>query len=336
MAGAYEVCLCPSALKVEFKAGDEVFVRLNRDKSTGRAVVLAPVITDPENSYHGRIKVQYHDSKTTYHVRPARISKVTTKRILVCYSTKEYRKLARTQLEPEDACLEIGCSWGRCTYVLAQQCRHVVGLDISQEAVEACRAQYPNLRFEMLDCLAPERLLEYAEGCSKVFVDIGGNRELEAVRRMISICTTFSPSVIVVKSQELYKHLETHPQGIFNDLQEVGPNSRVNQNCDELMSAVGLSTEELYPQFLSEESCSGQLRRLLLEESKARGVLFTASDFEDVALHLVGESDVAAVEAKYPGLWEPLKKKTLLHYREAFEGNTLSSVNRQEADQLLR
>lgn len=50
----------PDLVSHTFEVGEEVFVKLSRDKNTGRAVVLAPVINDPDHKYFGRVLVRFN------------------------------------------------------------------------------------------------------------------------------------------------------------------------------------------------------------------------------------------------------------------------------------
>jgi len=54
---------------------------------------------------------------------------------VVCASTEDYRRLARSQVVKADRVLEIGSSTGECTAVLAQHAGSVVGVDNSQQLV---------------------------------------------------------------------------------------------------------------------------------------------------------------------------------------------------------
>ena len=55
-----------------------------------------------------------------------------------------------------DYIIEIGCSWGVCTAILAKtvgNAKQVIGIDISKEALETCENQSPDIRFQRLDIL---------------------------------------------------------------------------------------------------------------------------------------------------------------------------------------
>src|SRR5262245_5031519 len=43
---------------------------------------------------------------------------------------------------PADAILEIACGHGRWTQFLRHHCRRLVGIDLSNECIEACRRQF--------------------------------------------------------------------------------------------------------------------------------------------------------------------------------------------------
>lgn len=79
----------------------------------------------------------------------------------------------------------------------------------------AGRQQQAHLRrFERFDCLAEsERLQELAEevGCTVVCMDIGGNRELEYVTRLLTtLQCTLRPRLVIVKSEALLKAALAH------------------------------------------------------------------------------------------------------------------------------
>ena len=163
---------------------------------------------------------------------------------ICCFGTAAFRALAGSCLRPggADVVLEIGSSYGVCTAQIAAAlgdgtsdgmksgARRVVGVDTSRELVAAAAARFPALRFERADALATphavvaiaERLLREEEeeeeeggggggGAAAelvVFVDIGGNRELEALVALLPWVATGLPRVprlIVVKSEALCK-----------------------------------------------------------------------------------------------------------------------------------
>jgi len=209
----YSIKIWPPKRAPAFQPGDEVFVKLHSEMDTGRAVIVEPLIQDPEHQFSGRVKLRYHHDQTYCHVRPNRIAKVETKgTMLICFKTESYRKLCRSQLEKQDVAIDIGCSYGKATHVMSQHCDNVLGLDISREAIVSCRRDYPHVRFEVMDCLEyPEQIATVSTGVNKVFLDIGGNRERNALIRLISfVQQNIKPDVIVVKSEALVRSAEEH------------------------------------------------------------------------------------------------------------------------------
>jgi hypothetical protein len=56
----YTFKIYPPPRMPDFQPGDEVFVKLNSEQDTGRAVVVEPLIQDPLHEYSGRVKVLEH------------------------------------------------------------------------------------------------------------------------------------------------------------------------------------------------------------------------------------------------------------------------------------
>ena len=137
---------------------------------------------------------------------------------VVCPFTDEFRQLA--SVVPVDSiCIDIGCSYGRATEVLGKRLTapsQVVGLDISAEAIQSAKKQYPEIKFMKSDALRdPMSTLHtvqhlqnaHPDSADKliVFVDIGGNRELEALVALLPwVERELKPVAIVVKSETLF------------------------------------------------------------------------------------------------------------------------------------
>uniref|UniRef100_A0A6B2LGS1 CCHC-type domain-containing protein n=1 Tax=Arcella intermedia TaxID=1963864 RepID=A0A6B2LGS1_9EUKA len=121
--------------------------------------------------------------------------------------------------------MEIGSSFGMTTQILYEKSLSVVGIDISEELVQKTQERLPRVRFECLDAvkdtLGLMKLAKWdgvvredgvlVEGeevmCNCVFVDIGGNREIEMVALLLeSVTTRIKPYLIVIKSEELFQH----------------------------------------------------------------------------------------------------------------------------------
>jgi hypothetical protein len=182
-------CECTNSYRV----GETVYVNLRSEKETGRARVLrlqlsrsaqpstgcseeqthisscsqelAPSIC-PDMEHPDRIKVEFENGDGTAHVRASRLQKVlmTDKLVVVCKTTDEYRRLARSQLTPADHVIEIGSSYGKCTEIIHQHTKgRVIGIDVSSESVAASRLEYPAIRFERFDALEVNRPLLHAD-----------------------------------------------------------------------------------------------------------------------------------------------------------------------------
>ncbi|WIA12335.1 hypothetical protein OEZ85_012388 [Tetradesmus obliquus] len=105
--------------------------------STGAAVVQqTPDSLPPDSPYAGRYLVHFNTGQIA-HVRPERLLPVfqQPKLVLVTAATEDYRRLARSQVSSSDVVLELGCSYGMATNMLAEHAAAVVGTDNSEEAV---------------------------------------------------------------------------------------------------------------------------------------------------------------------------------------------------------
>ena len=155
----------------------------------------------------------------------------------MCFDTRLFRKLARTLPQQGEVAVEIGCSFGKCTNVLGKVvgANAVVAVDISKVAVTAARTSYPDLaaRFHVVDVLRTPHIVEdmvkdareaVGASCTSskpassvrvvAFVDIGGNRELEALTALLPwVQRTLQPRVCVVKSEALHTFMWSRTQG---------------------------------------------------------------------------------------------------------------------------
>ena len=136
---------------------------------------------------------------------------------IVCPFTTEFRQLA-TLIPANTLVLEIGCSYGKATEILAnslEMSSQVVGIDISKETITSASKEYPHIKFVQADCLRDpmSTLRVHEELCALhtdltdlvVFVDIGGNRELESLVVLLPwIEKQLNPTTIVVKSETLH------------------------------------------------------------------------------------------------------------------------------------
>ena len=216
-----------------FSPGETVFVQLRSQRETGRAEVLEASPPSGSGSGSGRggggdgrYLLRYLDGSGTHRVRPGRISRVfggpgSGPTVLVAATTDHFRRLARSQLSPEDGVLDVGCNVGDGTAVMAQHASgsgRVAGVDIGGAVIEAARAKHgpAGIRFEVLDALSPLhrnrlRALAREVRCTAVFLDVGGNRELPVLAALVpALLGLIGPRLMVVKSEALRAHADAH------------------------------------------------------------------------------------------------------------------------------
>eukprot|EP00300_Choanocystis_sp_HF-7_P014450 c18693_g1_i1.p1 GENE.c18693_g1_i1~~c18693_g1_i1.p1 ORF type:complete len:171 (-),score=40.47 c18693_g1_i1:170-682(-) len=128
--------------------------------------------------------------------------------IVICSETDDYRVLARAQPNSTDHVVEIGCSAGVATALIYERCSNIIAIDISHSLLHHAATVLPNVNFVNLDVLAEDkRLEELCQGCTKMFVDIGGNRCLESLAILLpKIRSVATPQLIFVKSRQLFKY----------------------------------------------------------------------------------------------------------------------------------
>ncbi|KAG5180449.1 hypothetical protein JKP88DRAFT_323901 [Tribonema minus] len=98
------------------------------------------------------------------------------------------RKLARALPTRADRCVDVGCSYGKCTALLAAKGGSVLGVDNSRQVVAKARAMHPDIHFECIDAILDRQtLVEKAAGPQLVFLDIGGDRELDTLVLLIPL-----------------------------------------------------------------------------------------------------------------------------------------------------
>eukprot|EP01080_Neovahlkampfia_damariscottae_P006546 gene6546-10552_t len=200
-----------------FQVGEVVFV-LKDKKPFAKAKIIKDIETEKTNKFFGRFEVEFLGDKTLYHCRPQALIRIEdskkTKKILVCETTHEYRRMAKTQIDKNDLVLEIGSDFGETTKFLHEICKKVIGIDKSKVHVERAKKMHPEIQFECLDVfLKIEKFKEIGKGCNKIFIDINGNREYQSVIDLIILVKDlFKPEMIFVKSKklkDLYKNDES-------------------------------------------------------------------------------------------------------------------------------
>lgn len=241
-------------------------------------MLAPPAADDPER----RVLVAFDcDPSLTHAVRPARLTPVlcggggsasgsasasaATPAAVVCATTDAYRRLARSQVTAADRVLEVGCSAGACTALLARHAgRGVVGVDNSRELLRAAAARVArcclerggasDVRLEHCDVLAaPEELKALAAGCGVVFVDIGGNRQLASLVTLLPwLLAELRPRLLVVKSEalaaEARRRLKAEEEEEQHERQqEEGEGSKEQVASEEAAAAEALGSDETPP-----------------------------------------------------------------------------------------
>jgi len=140
----------------------------------------------------------------------------STQTIVVTPETKEFRYLVGL-ITPDDRILEIGCSSGEASVLMLPKCQSWVGFDTSTKMLEKCKTALQALpsieTTKEYHAVIMNALVDSPnarrEACrfgspTVVALDIGGNRELINVLRMVSWVTKeFHPNLIMIKSREL-------------------------------------------------------------------------------------------------------------------------------------
>jgi hypothetical protein len=134
-------------------------------------------------------------------------------RILVASETADFRLAAR-QVPGLTTVVEIGCSYGVCTALLAKRAALVVAVDKSAEALKSAEQRCSgagNVRFHQLDPFRDQAalsgLLESWEGAT-LLVDIGGEGLLKHCVALLRFCLSElrGLQLVVVKSRALYRY----------------------------------------------------------------------------------------------------------------------------------
>lgn len=207
--GAVEKDEAPLCAPEQRKGSECRRKRHQRQRESSQAPGWQPEVP---RAKQGRSVVRYADG-TTASVRNGRITRifdasVESPKVIITPDTTTWRQLARSQLTSTDEALDIGCSFGGGTAVIAEHCLSVIGIDIGRAAVERAALAVPTASFLSFDVLRhPERLAAVAAGRSVIFADIGGNRELEALATLLPRLEALPSPIrlIVIKSKSLYQ-----------------------------------------------------------------------------------------------------------------------------------
>ncbi len=201
------------------------FIFQSASKPFERAHIIEKIVTDHESNFRGRLKVKYtHGQQSTYYVRPKNIIKViqtdTTTKYHHCIVTKDtnmYRRLAHAQTEPNDIALEIGCDFGYTTKILGTKCKIALGIDKKYSHVKSAIDKYGDddkVLFHAVDIFkdSDNILGKYSKQLQHnptiIFIDINGNRELQAVVKALNVVyERFQPRLVVIKSSSFFNYL---------------------------------------------------------------------------------------------------------------------------------
>jgi precorrin-6B methylase 2 len=128
--------------------------------------------------------------------------------LIVAVTAEYYRRLAQEGIEAGSTVVEIGCSTGRTTRLLARRCGRVVAVDVSQEMVVRVQkdlADCPNVLVARVDGRDAETLAQLAGRPDTVFVDVGGDALLENVLTVLWQCVrSLRPQRrVIVRSRNL-------------------------------------------------------------------------------------------------------------------------------------
>ena len=131
----------------------------------------------------------------------------TSSRMHVVSSSVHYRRLAKLLPNENDTVLEVGCSSGLATKVLAKSAKQVIALDNSYDFIQRCKetsGETPNVTFMHIDGRDLDAVTKHCPNPDIIFFDIGGNAMLGNVCSVLRLYLKyFSPRIYVVRSIEL-------------------------------------------------------------------------------------------------------------------------------------
>ena len=262
--------LYPPPIENQFQKDDVVFIRTKSKKEIGRKgtviqkeeiratgnngcktekFLIKIPITNTKQTKDSSDEKKDIDTTTslfyTVAVRSNRLvpvletSSSDTTNIVLTETTTKYRLLAASQLKKEDHILEIGCSNGECSLVIAKYGGSLVGIDVSTEMISQAKEKmsktndddnttYSKVQFHILDpFLQPQKVIQVSSLSSQlqnnndddvetkkkqptvIFIDIGGNRDLTSVIRMLEwVKYSFTPRLIIIKSEEMVQSIK--------------------------------------------------------------------------------------------------------------------------------
>lgn len=184
------------------------------------------MLEEPESD-DGKVAVQFeaadvHDGEAVTRVPLGRLVPYIERgwppgrrSLIVCEETPAFRSLARSQVRLSDRVLELGCSFGDTTTILAERSQTVVAVDVGRAVLSRAQERAPRARFELLDAIAhPSRLvaLVRAVAPTAIFVDLGGDRVATDLVPLIALlhAENSSAALIVLKCRALHQAAAGH------------------------------------------------------------------------------------------------------------------------------
>ena len=119
----------------------------------------------------------------------------------------DYRKLAARCCRPTDQVLEVGCSTGLTSEVLANHAQQVLAIDHSPSVLEQTAQDHPqltNVNWQCIDARDFEAIKTLLPEPDVIFLDMGGDIQLGNIATTLrEYLLTFKPRVFIIRSIEL-------------------------------------------------------------------------------------------------------------------------------------
>ena len=204
--------LYPSTKKLT--AGELVYYRPKSAKAgrRGRVVQVSP------EQQRATVRLEHSKQDTSIALKRLMLVYNTSgsMNIILTRDTHPYRHLAASQTQSDDHVLEIGCSTGGASSIIMRSTPNWIGFDVSSDMVQQTYACLQKMgcmvmgrvhkHDVLVDPMGAQQLIRqcYSEGPSVVFVDIGGNRDMNSAIRILGLMiSTFTPRLVVIKNREL-------------------------------------------------------------------------------------------------------------------------------------
>lgn len=138
--------------------------------------------------------------------------------IIASVGVEEYRRTIPFIVEKQDEVLEVGCHFGRTTYILHEKAKFCIGVDIGPKIIKHAKKNYETIPFAVADAWRTLDLLKIkhqlmepsssspvlAWGYDVIYADIGGlsgpDGLLESIAFVNSLSCALEPRCVVIKS----------------------------------------------------------------------------------------------------------------------------------------